>query len=187
MLFMIAYNDIYETLRKEKYSEQLQQLPKDFIKEVSDYLREKREIAEKKEDMFSDVISKTKKQFENAISIFREIMLRRKKKLLQLAFIARETGISKRDFENMLDFEKEIFDNIVKNLEEEDKKINDFINGKKEEKTNVLIMFKEDVEEFLDLNGEKVGPFEKGEIANLPEEIVKILEDAKKVELVEEE
>jgi len=182
---MITYNDIYETLRKEKYSEQLQKLPENFIKDVSDYLKEKKEIAEKKEDMFSDVISKTKKQFENAISIFKEIMLRRKKKLLSLAFIAGETGISKRDFENMLDFEKEIFDNIVKNLESGDKKINGFINGKREERENVLIMFKEDVEEFLDLNGEKIGPFEKGEIANLPEKIVKILEGAGKVEMVD--
>jgi len=104
---MITYNEIYEALRKERYSEQLQPLPKSFIKEVSDYFKEKKIISEKSGDIFSDAISKTKKQFENAVSLFKELMLRRKKKLLNLSFVATETGISKRDYENMLSFEKD--------------------------------------------------------------------------------
>jgi DNA replication initiation complex subunit (GINS family) len=183
---MLTYNDIYEVLRKEKYSEQLQQLPKDFLKEVSDYLKEKKEISEKKEDMFSDTIIKTKKQLENVISMFKEIMLRRKKKLLNLAFVARETGIRKRDFENMLEFEKEMFDKIIKSMEDADSEVNNMMNGKREGAGHVLVVFKEDVEEFLGLDGEKVGPFSKGEMANLPEQIVNILKDAGRVEVVEE-
>ena len=31
---MITYNDLYEALRKERYSEQLQPMIKDFVKEV---------------------------------------------------------------------------------------------------------------------------------------------------------
>ena len=99
---MITYNELYDALRKERYSEQLQPIPKLFIKEVSAYLKDKKEIANKDDDNFSDTILKTKKQFENSISIFKELILRRKKKILELAFIAAETGISKRDFENML-------------------------------------------------------------------------------------
>ena len=184
---MIAYSDIYETLRKEKYSEQLQPLRKGFIKEVSDYLKEKKELANKENDMFSDTIIKTKKQFENAILIFKELILKRKKKLLHLAFIAAETGISKRDFENMLDFEKSMFENIMQIMENADKSVLGLLNG--EEKTGnsfSLISFKEDVEEFLGLEGEKLGPFSKGEIANLPEKIAKILDEAGKVEVIDE-
>jgi len=184
---MITYNDIYEALRKEKYSEQLQALPKNFISEIAEYFNEKKQIAEKKGDLFSDAILKTKKQLENAVSIFRELILRRKKKILNLAFIARETGISKRDFENMLDFEKDMFDSIVKSMENADKELNNMLNGSKKETSKILVTFKEDVEEFLDSNGEAVGPFEKGELANLPEEIVKILKEAGKVEVVEED
>jgi hypothetical protein len=73
---MITYNDIYEAARKERYSEQLQQLPKNFVNEVSDYLREKREISSKDNDSFSDVIVKTKKQLENAIAFFKELIRR---------------------------------------------------------------------------------------------------------------
>ena len=36
---MISYNDIYEILRKEKYSEVLQQLPKNFIEDFSNEKR----------------------------------------------------------------------------------------------------------------------------------------------------
>jgi DNA replication initiation complex subunit (GINS family) len=153
---------------------------------VAEYLKEKKSITKKEENIFSDAIIKTKKQLENAISIFKELMLRRKKKLLNLAFIARETGISKRDFENMLDFEKEMFDSIIESMENADKKVNGLINGKKDKKKHILVCFKDNVDEFLGSDGNMLGPFTKGEIANLPEEIVKILIDAEKTEIVEE-
>jgi len=183
---MITYNDIYEALRKEKYSEQLQPLNEKFLLEVQEYLEDKKNVTEKKTDVFSDMVTKTKKQLENAVSIFRELMLRRKKKILNLAFIAKETGISKRDFENMLEQEREMFDKIVKSMEECDSSIYNIMNGK-EVRKNVLVSFKENTEKFLDVDGEILGPFEKGELANLPEEIAKILVDAKKAEIIEEE
>jgi len=184
---MITYNDIYEALRKEKYAEELQKLSREFIKEVAEYVKEKEEVLGKKEDIFSEAIIKTKRQLENAISIFKELLLRRRKKLLNLAFIAKETGISKRDFENMLDFEKEMFEKIVKNLEESDKKVNEVMNGKEEKMKNALLLFKDNTEEFIGADGEVLGPYEKGELANLPAEISKILVESGKAELVEEE
>jgi DNA replication initiation complex subunit (GINS family) len=184
---MITYNELYEALRKERYSEQLQPLPKSFLKEVFEYFNDKKHIASKEADLFSDTIIKTKKQLENAVSIFKELVLRRKKKLLNLAFIAAETGISKRDFDNMIDFEKELFDKIMKAINEAEKNLSDKMNGKKEENKNKLVTFGEDVGEFLGLSGETLGPFKKGEMANLPEEIVKILVDDKKAEFVDED
>lgn len=182
---MITYNDIYESCRKERYTEPLQQLPKNFIEEVSVYLREKKEIASKEDDDFSDVILKTKKQLENAITLFKELMLRRRKKILNLVLIASETGISKQDFENMLEVEKELFEKIMKEIDSSDKKINSNLNGRKEEDAkNDLVSFKEDVEEFVGFDGEKVGPFEKGQIANLQKEIAKILVEDGRAEIV---
>lgn len=186
---MLTYNDIYEALRKERYSEQLQQINKNFVQEVSAYLKEKKVISEKSGDIFSDAISKTKKQFENAISMFKELMLRRKKKLLNLAFVAAETGISKRDYENMLSFEKETFDKIMKSMDEGDKNMAKLLNGQEQEekKKNKLITFLQDIDEFLGLDGEKLGPFKKGDIANLPVEVANILVVDNKAEAVEEE
>ena len=183
---MITYNDIYEAARKERYSEQLQALSKNFISEVANYLKEKKEIAAKDDDAFSDVIIKTKKQLENAITLFKELMVRRRKKILNLVLIAAETGISKRDFESMLIFEKELFEEIMKNIEISDKKMNENLTGNHEEKfKNELICFKEDVSEFVGIGGEKMGPFEKGQIANLPKEITKILVEDGTAEVIE--
>ena len=184
---MITYNDIYEAARKERYSDQLQQLPKNFVSEVADYLKEKKEISSKHDDVFTDVIVKTKKQLENAITLFKELILRRKKKILNLVLIAAETGISKQDFENMMQFEKTLFEELMKSIDISDKKLNDMLNGKQEEQQkNDMVVFKEHVEEFIGLDGEKMGAYEKGQIANIPKEIAKILIDSGKAEKIEE-
>ena len=47
-----------------------------------------------------------------------------------------------------------------------------------------LIVFKEDVGELVNLKGDKIGPFEKGQIANISKEIAQILIDDDKAELV---
>ena len=186
---MITYNDLYDALRKERYSEQLQPLMKDFVKEVADYIKDKEHAVTQTKDLFSDDLQKNKKQLENAVSIFKELMLRRKKKLLELAFVSAETGISKRDFETMLPFEKESFEKILKSLNEGDKKIEKILSGVEEqdaELKNKLIIFKADTEEFLDLEGNKLGPFKKGDIINISQEIANILIVDNKADPVEE-
>ncbi|MFH1787268.1 MAG: hypothetical protein ABH811_00530 [archaeon] len=183
---MITYNDIYEASRKERYSDQLQKLSKSFIVDVADYLKEKREIASKEDTGISDVIVKTKKQLENATTLFNELILRRRKKILNLVLIAVETGISRQDFDNMLTLEKELFENLISCMKSSDISFNEILNGKnKEETKNELIIFKEDVEEFVDLDGQKMGPYLKDQIANIPKEIAKILIDDDKAEILE--
>lgn len=183
---MITYNDIYEAARKERYSEQLQKLPKNFISEIANYLKEKKDIASKKNDVFSDVIVKTKKQLENATTLFREFIVRRKKKILSLVLIAAETGISKQDFENMFPFERELFGELMKSIDISDKKLNNILRGNFDEQKNELIVFRDYVEEFVGLGGEKMGPYAKGTIANVPKEIAKILIEDKKADIVGE-
>jgi len=178
-------------LRKERYSEQLQPLVKDFVKEISDYLKDKEALISGNKDLFSDDLVKNKKQLENAVAIFKELTLRRKKKLLDLAFVSAETGISKRDFENMQLFEKETFEKIMKAVNEGDKKVEKLLSGVDEEngvsQKNKLIVFKQDAEEFLDLEGNKLGPFKKGDIVNLAQEIANILIVDNKADPVDEE
>ena len=183
---MITYSDLYEAARKERYSEQLQSLQKNFITEVAEYLKEKKQLSLKEDDIFSDMIVKTKKQLENATTLFRELMIRRRKKILNLVLIAAETGISKQDFDNMLSFEKSLFEELIKNIENSDKKISELLNREKvEELKNELVIFKTNVEEFLDMEGEKIGPFKEGQIANIPKEIAKILIEDSKAEILE--
>jgi len=183
---MITYNDIYEAARKERYSEQLQPISKKFLTDFSSYLKEKKEISDKNADVFSDVVAKTKKQLENAITLFRELMLRRRKKILNLVLIAAETGISKQDFENMLVMEKVLFEDLMKCMDTADKTLNENLSGVKDEGIkNDLVSFVADVDEFVGIDGESMGPFVKGQIANIPSEIAKILIDDKKCEILE--
>lgn len=185
---MVSYNDLYEYLRKERYSEELQALPKKFLSEVFEYFEEKKKFSDKGEDMFSDVFLKTKKKLENSMAIFKELITRRKKKILTLAYVASETGISKRDFENLLGFEKDLFEEIVKAMEKADRNLNESMTTAKDDTNNFLLArFLVDVEEFLGLDGEGVGPFKKGEIANLDRNIVDILVKDKKVEVLAED
>ena len=184
---MITYNDLYEATRKERYSQQLQKLPANFVKSVADYLREKKEIANKEEDIFSDTLIKTKKQLENAKTLFKELILRRRTKILNLVLVAAEVGISKQDFSSMFNFEKELFEELIKNIEKSDKKINETLNGnsKESEQKNNLAVFLDNTEEFVDFEGNKLGPFEKGQIVNLQKEIIKILVEEGKAEIIE--
>ena len=86
----------------------------------------------------------------------------------------------------MLDFEKELFDDLMKSVENSERKINQVLNEKKENNLE-LIVFKEDVGEFIDLNGEKIGGFEKGQTTKIRKEIAKILINDGKAEIVKKE
>ena len=188
---MITYNDLYDALRKERYSEQLQPLPAKFISQTAEYIQEKKKLANQPGDLFSDEIVKTKKQLENAVSIFKELILIRKKKLLGLVFVASETGISKRDFENMLPFEKELFDNVMISIEQAEKVVSrEFSNGNgvsNEERELKLVLFLEDMEKFVGLDGRDFGPYKKGDIVNIHKKIAEILIGSDKAELVIDE
>ncbi len=185
---MLNYNDLYEILRKEKYSEGLQQIDKNFLCDVVDYLKELREKASGESDLFADSIFQSKKQLENSIAIFRGLILRRKKKLLNLVFVAAETGIMKKDYENMFDFEKKIFDNFVKAFEEGDKELFGILNGKKEGDGDgqKMIIFNENVEEFVDMGGKSIGPFGKGDLVNLDSRVCDVLVGGGKATFVDE-
>ncbi|HEB46928.1 MAG TPA: DNA replication complex GINS family protein [Candidatus Pacearchaeota archaeon] len=183
---MITYNDLYEAARKERYSDQLQPLPKNFILEVANYLNEKKQLSLKEDDGFSDMIAKTKKQLENATTLFKELRTRRRKKILSLVLIAAETGISKQDFENMLQFEKSLFEDLMKGIEASDKQVYEMLKGKKQDlEKNELVVFKTNVGEFMGMEGEKIGPFEKGQVANISKEVAAILIEDGKAEVLE--
>lgn len=186
---MLDYNALYEIIRKEKYSDALQQIQKNFLEEFSEYLSSKRELTAKEDDLFTDTGIKAKKQLENSLALFRELILRRKKKILNLVFIAAETGIMKRDYENMLSFEREIFDKLVKAFEEGDKEISRSLNGKRDStelEKNKLILFNQDIDKFVDMTGNVIGPFKSGELVNLDASVSEILVQSGKANFVDE-
>lgn len=184
---MITYRDIYEAAKRERYSENLQPIAKSFVRDVSKYLKEKREVASREEVVFSDALLKTKKQLENAITLFQELLRRRRKKILNLVLIASETGVSKRDFENMFLIEKGLFEDMVQCVERSDRRLNELLNGKKDDEVlvNTMIMFTEVVEEVVAPSGEKFGPYAVGDFANIPKGVASIFVEDGKAEIME--
>lgn len=184
---MIGYNELYEVLRKEKYSEVLQPLPKSFLADFRDYIKENKDSFSQKTDLFSDSTGKSKKQFENSLSIFRELILKRKKKILNLVFVATETGIMKRDYENMLDLEREMFDKLVKIFEDGDRELSRVLADRAEIKDkNKMILFKQNTERLIDHEGNPIGPFKTGDLANVDLGIADILVTGGKAVFVDE-
>ena|SRR3989344_6339401 len=181
------YNDLYEMFRKEKYSETLQQLSKNFLSEFAEYLNELKNQVSSDGDIFGKS-SNNNKVLENSVSIFKSLILRRKKKLLNLVFVAAETGIMKRDYENMLEFEKKIFDKFVLAFEEGDKELTKMLNGEraKKEENNKLVIINEIIEQFIDMHGNFVGPFSAGDLVNLDLEICDILVSGGKASYVDD-
>lgn len=183
---MIGYNELYELLRKEKYSEQLQPLPKKFIEEFKVYLDETKDEGEERGDILSGA-TKSKKQFENSLSLFRELILKRKKKIMNLVFVATETGIMKRDYENMLPVEKVVFDRLVETFETSDKEVAKILSGKQGKKDeNKMVIFKQDVDQFMDHEGAFIGPFKSGQLVNLNVDIASILVQGEKANFVDD-
>ena len=86
----------------------------------------------------------------------------------------------------MLGFEKDLFEEVVKSLEKAERLLGEGMsNGEKEKEKYQLVRFLEEVPEFLNMDGENVGPFERGEIVNLEKEIVEILINDGRVEVLE--
>ncbi len=182
---MLTYNDIYEILRKEKYNEVLQPLPKSFIEEAAAYLHNMKEQSMQDDRTFDESMVRNKKQLENSFALFKEIVMRRKKKMLNLVFVAGETGIMKKDYECMLPYEQEMFDSLVKVFEAGDKALTGQLHGK-QESPNKMIIFTQNVEQFVDMTGGFVGPFISGELANLDVNVSQVLVSGGKASFVDD-
>jgi hypothetical protein len=87
----------------------------------------------------------------------------------------------------MLSIEKELFEDLMNCMDISEKKLAESLNGSRGEtvKNNDLIVFLENVDEFLGVEGDKMGPYSKGDIANIPKEIAKILSDSGKAQLID--
>lgn len=185
---MITYSDLSEALRKERYNEKLQKISKNFLEYAESYFKEKKDsIKNSDEDsIFGDEIKKMQKQLEQAKSVIKELFMLRQKKVLNLALVASQIGIDKNDVENMLENEKELLESTTEKLEKNCKEMSMMLKGeKKKDLKNQLIRFTQDTPAFLDDKNSPVGPFKKGDVANLPKSVVSILEKGGMADTIE--
>lgn len=192
---IITYETLYEILRIEKTREELQKLENNFLKNITNYLKEKKIILEsqqKKSSIFSSSeAKKTRKQIENAEKMLKELYERRESKIVQLALFASRAQ-EQQGHDNLLEEEK-IFFNTIKNsldsyrngllfniLANKPIEINekpepkDIKTPNKPQETK-LIRFTQAIPQFLGTDLNIYGPYDKEDVANLPKELAQLL------------
>lgn len=192
---IITYETLYELLRREKSRPEIQQLDDDFYRKLTKYQQEKRDILEsqrKKESIFTSLeIQKTSKQIENILRIMRELYEKRESKIIKAAMIHSKNNIHPKERENMLLEEKQFYDSILEtldtyrdgilknlisgnlpNIDNKPKGLKTEIEVKKKSKG---IIFTELVPQFVGLDLNTYGPYEKEDSEDLPEEVANLL------------
>ncbi len=200
----ITYESLFNILRKEKNTEEIQQLEEGFFENLVDYLK-------KKEQIISDphIIEKEKEhtrlQLKNIIKIIRDLYERREKKIIDMAVLkSRGLNIDNNLFK--LKEEKLLFENIYNTLshfrnsvlykvikseipgkdkvkeeqttEASEKEVKEPEKEQKEEpeKTGMAeVRFISYVPRFAGRNNDVFGPYEPEDKAELPSEIADIL------------
>jgi len=170
----------FEVIRKIQRSEQrevkLTKLPENFFSKVKEYLKSKKRVAARKSDEKAFI------EVKNIERLIEDIYNRRERKILNQALISVRTGIPP---ENLLPEEKEFFERIVELLKERRKKVLlPMFEDVEENVEEELVVFNEDVPEFVGVDMKVYGPFSKGDVAKLPKENAKVLVDAGKVRVM---
>ena len=114
----ITYETLFELLKRERDTTDLQKLEPTFFNNFVDYLNEKKKMLGKEDALFSyDEKKKVEKQIDNARRIIKGIYERREKKVLNIALTKSRTKSDVIDTSSFLDNERRFFDEIVKVLD----------------------------------------------------------------------
>lgn len=160
----------FELIRKIQLEEQktatLTRLPTNFFNAVSNYLEQKKKI------VFSDD-RKSAFELKSIERLVEDIFNRRERKILNAAIINARSGLPP---ENLGEEEKPFYNSIVALVKN---RRSDLLKSLLTSKTEILpmVVFKEDISEFLGIDEKTYGPFKKGDTATLPEENMRILLD----------
>ena len=160
----ITFELIRKIQREEQILPKLSRLPENFFGAVASYLEYKRRLAMR--DDRKDML-----EIKNVERLVEDIINRRERKILNAAIISARTKIVP---ENLIEEEKIFYNSVhalVKNRRED---ILKRFSAEKVEETN-MIVFKEDVSEFIGSDMKTYGPFKKGDTILLPRENVRVL------------
>ena len=187
---IITYETLYELLRREKSRTEIQKLDKDFFNDIIGYIKDKKDILESqksKENVFANKeVERTTKQLDSICRILKELYERRETKIINLALINSRSN-SNVDLSVLLPDEVKFYESLKNNLDlYRDGILTNVLEGKlpileepkvikSDFQNKILIRFINPVPKFVGSNGFTYGPFEDEDIANLPEDIAKLL------------
>lgn len=188
-----TYEDIYELLRTEKYTTDLQPLKIEDLVKIKEYFDTKQILLDKQVEGSTfynpEKKEKLKLELENAKRAIKDLYEKREQKIINRALFSSRTDFRLKDSTNMLLCESKLYDQLIELLKTGNKEFFEKIESSKpKEITPVpptkdlkatpgrkLIKFKETVPEIMDTELNKYGPFKPEAIAELPSEIADLL------------
>jgi len=186
MASAINYELLYDLLRREKISPELQKLESTFWADLQEYLtilhNHIKEQTSKPSVFSTQESQRTEKQLENIHRIIREFYEKREAKILTLALSSSRTK-AKYDTTHLLEEEKKLFSSVKELLDQSRATI--FQPEKpKEIKIDTVkqVKFLNPTPQFLGTDLKQYGPFEQAQSATLPEEIAILLIKNNRVE-----
>lgn len=216
MIENFTYEDIYELLRVEKFSAEIQKINEEDLSKINDYLQIKEKLLGQEES--TSMMSSTKRvkiltEIENAKRTLGDLYEKRERKIINRAITTIRSGNTLKDTTNMLKFEIELYNNLISLLQNNKSEFfNTIYSAEKnrdilekemaeiekmrsemdlaEQTANIKkkeVKFLEDSEQFYGEDLKTYGPYKKGEKDRLPEKIAKLLIEQKKIKLSEDE
>jgi len=105
-----SYEDIYEILRAEKYSTDLQPIDKEQLRKINVYFKSKEEFLIRQKDTgFDEAAEKTKIEYDNAKRALRDLYDKRERKVISRALFTARGNFKLKDTTNMLLSEEKLY------------------------------------------------------------------------------
>jgi hypothetical protein len=184
------YEDLYELLRNEKFSTDLQDMSIENLKKIRSYFNERNNKLNESasSNMFSSHNKlKIQGEIDNATRIVNDLINIRERKIINRAIFTSRSNENIEDTSNMIEIEKKLYDFLNFELKKFRKSYlyeieNREVNDKKHKKYVVL----EDVPLLSDGINE-YGPYKKNDFIELPINIANILVNESKIKDESEE
>jgi len=194
---VVSFEELREVHRKERASPKLVALAPTFWKEVADYFLGKMQKYEELRQQTSRFTDKVLGQFErevrNAGRVISELYTLREKKLLLMAWSEVATK-DRKDLRDLTPEERDMYKVILEQLKEgRNTMLAGVLAGEKAEEKEEppapepetqQVRILENVASFLGTDLNLYGPYEPGQLAELPLRYVKLLVDKGKAEIV---
>ena len=189
---VFTYDDLYELLRLEISSKDLQPLSLDILKKIKKYIDSKEKLLEKAESSkFSKEKRRLLEEIDNARRILSNLHQKRVKKIINRAIFTIRSESGAKDTSNMLKFEEELYNKLIKELEsnkneffsmmkeikikEETKELKSIEKEDSEDSNLKKIRILEDIPELTGPDLKNYGPYKKGDLAELPTELAVLI------------
>jgi DNA replication initiation complex subunit (GINS family) len=158
---MLTFETLSRIAREEKATPNLSKLPEGFFEDVASYISKKAQLKEGKDENL---------ELENARMVLGDITKSRERKILTAALGYLDSGMEPA---SLAPEEKVLFDKaaamIIQFRQDRKRFLEPGI------ARNSMLAFLEEVPQFVGTDMKNYGPFAKGDVANLPEDVTRLL------------